>query len=101
MSKHHIIGLEGMPVPGLVSVHFHDAGAVSTRPLAASVLILFGVAERDPGELVCMIFEDKPAMDSFIETLPGRYLASRVYGIDYNQIEIDHDSLARPEDFKA
>ena len=52
--------------------------------------VLYGVAERDPSELVCMFFETKADRKDFAEYLPGRYQTMTLVGVNYDGFKVKH-----------
>jgi len=52
----------------------------------ATVYILHGVTDRDPNELVIMIYPTMEEAQSFIDWFPGTYRVAKYEGIDYDDI---------------
>jgi hypothetical protein len=61
------------------------------EPRACASYLLHGVADRDPDELVCMLFPDEESRDEFKADLPGKYLELTLGGVDYDAIVINQD----------
>lgn len=53
------------------------------------VFCLYGVAKRDPKELVCMFFAKRKDVEEFKQGLPGRYRVLKVKGVSYDQIHVE------------
>lgn len=49
---------------------------------------LYGVADRDPDELVFMIFETLGNLHEFVRNLPGKYEEAVLMGVDYNDLTV-------------
>lgn len=62
------------------------------REVWRGVIILHGVADRDPEELVCQLFpnsnDGREQMSMFVAALPGFYNTMVVHNIDYRDIAI-------------
>ena len=52
------------------------------------VYVLYGVAERDPKELVCMFFPSVYDRTKFAKDLPGTYRRMTLTGIGYDDFEV-------------
>lgn len=56
------------------------------------VYLLYGTADRDRTELVCMIFPDRSARADFEIALPGRYRRAILRGVNYDAIEFEPET---------
>lgn len=52
------------------------------------VHVLYGVADRDRNELVCMFFPTKKDCRKFQTDLPGRYNQLTLVGVGYDDFDI-------------
>jgi hypothetical protein len=57
------------------------------------VFVLFGVADRDPDELVFMVFEHRDDLVEFTRKLPGHYEMGRLVGVVYNDLEVELEGM--------
>ena len=62
------------------------------RRVGRGVIMLYGVTDRDPEELVCQIFPNskygRDEMSLFVVGLPGTYNTMVVHNVDYDEITI-------------
>jgi len=52
------------------------------------VHVLYGTAERNHAEKVCMFFATKADREEFKKKLPGTYKTMTLTGIDYDDFEV-------------
>ena len=65
------------------------------KPIGAITHVLYGVADRDPQEQVCMFFDTWIAMRTFARALPGTYRTMKLYGVHPDQFETFDDHAWR------
>lgn len=49
---------------------------------------LYGVADRDPDELVFMVFDTLVNLHEFARSLPGKYEEVVLMGVNYNDLTV-------------
>jgi hypothetical protein len=52
------------------------------------VFVLYGVADRDPDELVCQFFDKPIDVVEFVDALPGRYDLMELIGVDFDRLTV-------------
>jgi hypothetical protein len=59
--------------------------------------VLYGVADRDPNEMVCEFFETDAGLEEFRRDLPGRYQRMVLAGVapdDFLVLEVVEEEVA-------